>query len=552
MKIIGLLIKSSAWRFTVAAIASFISGASLTAVIYLINEAIKTEMAEPGKLIWRFLGTLLIYVVTSILGAYLITLLSQIVIQNMRLTISNKILKASFHKLEYQTKRLFTILTDDINTISAIIIKLPAIFTAVATVLGCFGYMLMISWPLFGLFMVIFLLAFLLYRLPLNSYGERLRKTRNHQNVLFGYFEGLIYGLKELTINKKFRSLYTKEIIEPLTEEQKKHQVIGKTTVEIFSRWGEVILFLGIGGILVLIKETGITSYDVMVQFLTVTVFTIAPLSRITRVLPDFQRINIALEQIDTAGLDLEKDKKVYLEEDNTKIFPTNLSEPIISLKNVTYSYYHSEEEKFFKLGPVNLDVKPGQVTFLIGGNGSGKSTLAKVLCGLYPPEQGEVAHYGKKVTDENVENFRDQFNVIFADFYLFNEIIHIPQTVIDEKAMEYLKLLELDKKVEIVNKKLTTTNLSTGQRKRLALLVSYLEDKPIYLFDEWAAGLDPYYKKIFYKKLIPDLKARGKTVFAITHDESYFDCADEVIMLKEGQLLESHLLHDQLQEFFN
>lgn len=551
MKVIILLIRASVWKFTIAAVASFISGASLTAIIYLINEAIKTQMENSTMLIWKFSGVLVVYVVTSILGAYLITLLSQTVIQGMRLTISNKILKASFHKLEYQSKRLFTILTDDINTISAIIIKLPAIFTAFATVLGCFGYMLIISWPLFALFMVIFLLAFILYRLPLNSYAERMRKTRNHQNTLFGYFEGLIFGLKELSINKKFRSLYTKEIIEPLTELQKKDMVIGKTTVEIFSRWGEVILFLGIGGILLLIKETGITTYDVMVQFLTVTVFTIAPLSRMTRVLPDFKRINIALEQIDSAGLDLEKEKVVFLEQDNTKVFPTDEAHPIISLKNVTYSYYHAEEEKFFKLGPINLDIKKGQITFLIGGNGSGKSTLAKVLCGLYPPEDGEVYHFGKKVEPANVENFRDQFNAIFADFYLFDELIHISQEVIDEKADEYLRLLELDKKVEIKNRKLTTTNLSTGQRKRLALLVSYLEDKPIYLFDEWAAGLDPYYKKIFYKKLIPDLKARGKTVFAITHDESYFDCADEVIMLKEGQLLESHLLHDQLQEFF-
>ncbi|MFY0606657.1 MAG: cyclic peptide export ABC transporter [Cyclobacteriaceae bacterium] len=552
MKVIILLIRASAWKFVLAAIASFISGTSLSAIIYLINEAISTKMEDPSGLMWKFAGVIVIYVITGILGAYLITVLSQSVIQGMRLTLSDKILKASFHKLEYQTKRLFTILTDDINTISAIIIKLPAIFTALATVIGCFGYMLIISYKLFGLFMIIFLIAFILYRLPLNSYAERMRKTRNHQNVLFGYFEGLIYGLKELSINKKFRSLYTKEIIEPLTELQKKDMIMGKTIIEIFARWGEVILFIGIGGILFLIKETGISTYDVMVQFLTVTVFTIGPLSRMTRVLPDFKRINVALEQINSAGLDLEKEQVKLIEEDNTKIFPVDKSFPIISLQGASYSYYHTEEEKFFKLGPVNLDIKAGEVTFLIGGNGSGKSTLAKLLCGLYPPEQGKVLHYGKEVLPENVESFRDQFNVIFADFYLFNEIIHIPQTVIDEKAEEYLKLLELDKKVEIVDQKLTTTNLSTGQRKRLALLVSYLEDKPIYLFDEWAAGLDPYYKKIFYKKLIPDLKARGKTVFAITHDETYFDCADQVIMLKEGQLLDSHLLHDQLQEFFN
>lgn len=549
MKVIILLIRTSLVRFLIAGVASAISGISLTGVIYFINLGIKTRMEDPNGLIWKFLGTLLVYVITSIIGAYLITYLSQGVIQNMRLTLSNKILKASFYKLEFQTKRLFTILTDDINTISSTINKLPTIVTGLATVIGCFGYMLFISWKLFGLFMIVFILTFILYRLPLNSYGVRMRKARDHQNILFGYFEGLIYGLKELSINKKFRNLYTKEIIEPLTEQQKNHQVIGKTTVEVFSRWGEMILLLGIGAILIIIKETGFTDYEVMVQFLTVTLFTISPLSKITGVLPDLQRINVSLEQIQSAGLDLEKEKISPAKEEGIA-FQQN-EQPIISLNNVTYSYYHTDEEKFFKLGPITLDIKKGDITFLIGGNGSGKSTLAKILCGLYPPESGEIKCFGKPVTTENAENYRDQFNVIFADFYLFEHIIHIDQQVIDEKAQEYLELLELDKKVKIENKTLTTTSLSTGQRKRLALLVSFLEDKPIYLFDEWAAGLDPHYKRIFYKKLIPDLKKQGKTVFVITHDETYFDCADTVIMLKDGQLLEAHLLHDQLSEFF-
>ncbi len=511
-------------------------------------------MDDAFTLTWQFLSLLLIYAVTSIVGAWLITLLSQTLVQNLRLNLSNKILKAPYHKLEFQTKRLFTILTDDINTISNIVNKMPTVLTGFATVIGCFGYMLIISAPLFGLFMVVFFVALIFYRLPMNSYGERMRQARDHQNILFGYFEGLIYGLKELSINKAFRNLYTSDIIQPLTEEQKNHQVIGKTTVEIFSRWGEVILLVGIGAILLIIKETGITDYDVMVQFLTVTLFAISPLLRITRLLPDIERINIAMEQIETAGLDLEKDSlaAIVTSEQAAIMLPVNTAKPIISLKDISYSYFHTDEEKFFTLGPMTLDVNQGDITFLIGGNGSGKSTLAKVLCGLYPTKTGSVEYYGTKIEKDNVEEYRDRFSAIFADFYLFEELLHIPQQVIDEKAGEYLKLLELDKKVSIKNKRLTTTSLSTGQRKRLSLLISFLEDKPIYLFDEWAAGLDPYYKMIFYKKLLPDLKAQGKTIFAITHDESYFDVADTVLMLKDGQLLESHLQHDQLIDLFN
>jgi len=548
MKIILLFVQSSLWRFIIATTSGVLSGASLAGIIYLINKGINTEMANANQLIWQFLVLLLIYVVTSVLSAYMITYLSQMVVKDMRMTLSKKILHASFHKLEHQKKRLFTILTDDIGTISTLVNRLPTLITGIATVSGCFIYMAFIAWQLFLLFMFVFLVAFLVYRLPLNAYDERLRIARNHQNVLFGYFEGLIYGLKELTLNRKLRRSYTDDIIEPVCEEQKKQNVIGQTIVEAFSRWGEVILLFGIGAILIIIKEFKITDYSVLVQFLTVTLFTIAPLSKITGYLPQLRRINIALEQIEAAGLDMNSNDDI----ERRSVVPVSNELPHVSLDQITYDYYHSDEEKFFKLGPISLDISQGEVVYLIGGNGSGKSTLAKILCGLYPPESGKVLSFGTEINDKNVQDFRNQFNAIFADYYLFEMLNHIDESEIEKKAEKYLSLLELEKKVTIENQKLSTTLLSTGQRKRLALLISYLDDKPFYLFDEWAAGLDPYYKKVFYTKLIPELKKRGKTVFVITHDETYFDQADRVIMLKDGKLLESHLLHDQLAEFFN
>ena len=552
MKIIFLLIRSSTWKFFTASTASALSGVSFVWIIRLINTAVETKMENPSELGIQFLLAIIVYAGTSIVGAYIITLLSQSVIQEMRLTISNRILNAPYHKLEFQSKRLFTILTDDINTVSAIINKMPTFLTDAATILGCFGYMIYISPELFGLFMIVFLLAFLLYRLPLNSYAEKLRLARNHQNILFGHFEGLINGLKELNINKKFRSMYTEVIIKPLTEEQKKYQVIGKTTIEIFSRWGEIILLIGIGAILYIISQTGLTTYDTLIEFILVTVFAISPLTRVTRVLPDRERIKIALEQIETAGLSLSGNEIKTSEAQDKLPGLTSSGESIISLKEVTYSYFQKDDDKYFTLGPIDLEIKKGEVTFFIGGNGSGKSTLAKVLCGLYPPETGSVHYDGKEINDANLSDFKDLFNVIFSDFYLFQDLPHISAETIESKAAEYLSLLELDKKVQIINQKLTTTDLSTGQRKRLGLLISYLEDKPIYLFDEWAAGLDPYYKKIFYRKLIPDLKKQGKTILAITHDESYFDCADAMYMLKNGKLVEPHLLSEQLENFFD
>jgi putative ATP-binding cassette transporter len=102
------------------------------------------------------------------------------------------------------------------------------------------------------------------------------------------------------------------------------------------------------------------------------------------------------------------------------------------------------------------------------------------------------------------------------------------------------LKRLHLDHKVQVNDGAFSTRDLSQGQRKRLALVVAYLEDRPFYVFDEWAADQDPAFKDVFYQVLLPDLRARGKTVLAISHDDRYFHLADRRIKLEDGQIVEN------------
>ena len=188
-------------------------------------------------------------------------------------------------------------------------------------------------------------------------------------------------------------------------------------------------------------------------------------------------------------------------------------------------------------LGPINMQIEAGEILFLTGGNGSGKTTLAKLILGLYAPETGQVKLNGEDITDENRESYRQYFSVVFTDFYLFDSLIGLDQTDLDERAQKYLSMLQLDKVVEVKDGKLSTIRLSQGQRKRLALLTAYLEDRPIYLFDEWAADQDPLFKEVFYYQLLPELKSRGKTVIAISHDDHYYHVADRVVKLDYGQI---------------
>ena len=172
-----------------------------------------------------------------------------------------------------------------------------------------------------------------------------------------------------------------------------------------------------------------------------------------------------------------------------------------------------------------------------MGGNGSGKSTLAKLITGLYIPESGVVRINGNIVNDDNREWYRQHFSVVFSDFFLFERLLGITNPNLNVQAQEYLQQLRLERKVRIENDKLSTTQLSQGQRKRLALLTAYLEDRPIYLFDEWAFDQDPTFREIFYRQILPNLKQRNKAVLVISHDDHYFDLADRIIKLDYGTI---------------
>ena len=190
-------------------------------------------------------------------------------------------------------------------------------------------------------------------------------------------------------------------------------------------------------------------------------------------------------------------------------------------------------------LGPVSLAFHPGEVVFLTGGNGSGKTTLAKVLVGLYPPEVGEIRVSGRRVSPADLERYRENFGVVFADYFLFDSLLGVSGHGVDERARQYLGTLQLDHKVQVENSTLSTIDLSQGQRRRLALLAAYMDDRPFYVFDEWAADQNPQFKDVFYLELVPELKSRGKTILVISHDDRYYHVADRVIKLEDGQVVD-------------
>lgn len=207
-----------------------------------------------------------------------------------------------------------------------------------------------------------------------------------------------------------------------------------------------------------------------------------------------------------------------------------------IEVLDIEYEYTAMGGDKPFHIGPIHLSIEPGEILFIVGGNGSGKSTLLKVLTGLYTPSRGTLRVGGVSVDPFKAAAYRELISAIFADFHLFSKAYGLLD--VDPEAVQaLLRQMQIERKTSFQNGAFTTRDLSTGQKKRIAMTLALLEDRPIFVLDEWAADQDPEFRKYFYENLLPALKRKGKTVIAVSHDDRYFHCADRVVVMEYGQI---------------
>lgn len=462
--------------------------------------------------------------------------LTQTIIHNLRVQLSTKILNAKYSEVEKNKERLLPMLTHDISTISVAINRFPGIVTGLTTVIGLFIYMIWLSPILFGFTIVVFGLTFIIVSFTLPLLKKYTHQARMKWDEVFVELEAVVKGIKELSLNQKLKHTFLDDQLTKKSAQEKDLKVKESVVNSLLSRMTDVMLLFGIVILIFVIYTTQIVEFDLLGEFLLISLFTVSPLSSATGFLGNIKAIEVALNNIEQMGL------KLVVNTRNIHKLDSDTSKPgVIELKGTTYTYYNDTEDDQFLLGPINLKIQPNEVIFIVGGNGSGKTTLSKLLLGLYTPQDGYIAYNGEKIDTENLNGYRDEFKAIFDDSYLFDKLLAKSDELSEDYAKELIKAFRIDRKVSIVNGAFSTTRLSQGQTHRLRLISAIMEDANIYLFDEWAANQDPSFKKIFYQEIIPDLKRRGKTVIAITHDELFFDCADRVIKLRNGNLVEQN-----------
>jgi len=531
------LLKASPVMLGIIALAGILNGLGGVGVLAIINSRLQHSGAFPTVLALGFLGLMLVRLASSGLSQILLVRFAQDTIFALTDRLCRSVVSTPFRQLErIGIPRILTVLTDDVGTLSNSILTLPSLATNGAILVGVGAYLAWLSWATFLGMLGLVVVGGLTYWFFLTKAQLDIRRALDGRDALFRQFRALTEGIKELKLHRGRREVFfSRDIV--ATVDRLRHDNLAATRWYVLAdSCSNAFFYLLIGLLLFVVPMVGRLPLESITGYVFACLYLMAPLWAIIERLPVLNRGHVALRRIEECELSIAASIRTQ-----DLVLSNEVSAPWhrLELEGVVFAYEpESSLNGDFVLGPLDFTLHSQEVVFLVGGNGSGKSTFVKLLAGLYVPQSGEIRLDGKCVFDENRESYRQHFSVVFSDFYLFEDLLGLKGADLDGKARTYLAQLQLDRKIQITNGRFSTTALSQGQRRRLALLAAYLEDRPIYVFDEWAADQDPAYKDIFYRQLLPELRSRGKAVVVITHDDRYFHLGDRVIKLDYGKVV--------------
>jgi putative pyoverdin transport system ATP-binding/permease protein len=516
------------------------AGAATVALLGTINQVLNRSGGMAGGLLLTFVSLCAVALVGRVTSDMSTNRVGQRLVAQVRKSLAQKILSAPIDALErYRTHRLMPVLTQDVDMISDAGFVLASTVIALSIALGCLGYLAWLSLPMFGLLVIALVLGAAVQAVVLTRAEAGFWRARDGEEQLHKAYRGISEGAKELRMHRGRRARMMSGQIEQTVDGIRAVNQRAINTYVVGSAFGSALFFLLIAVILGWAAASTVAP-AVLSGFVLVLLFLKGPIDQLVGVLPNVGRAKVAFQRIGDLSLRFATpEPHLHLDRPAGEVAFTDS----IELRGVRYAFDAPEgSAEPFVLGPVDLVLRRGELVFIVGDNGSGKTTLIKLLLGLYAPQQGELRLDGKPVTDATRDDYRQLFTTVFSDFYLFQDLLAgeggAPQPL-PEAARPYLERLEIAHKVSVRDGAFTTTDLSTGQRKRLALVHAWLEGRPVLVFDEWAADQDPAFRHLFYTELLPELRAKGHLVVVISHDDRYFHVADRVVRMAKGQVEE-------------
>lgn len=535
MKFILMVFKGKFRLFTFIILVGVLTGGVHVGLFIKINEIISGIIKGDKIAAVLFASVfmlLLAYILLNRLLSRKMIDISQKVIHDLRMHLIRSVLKTPYDEIEKKKEILSSAITKDTVSLSQSALSSIYLITSIVTVVGCLVYLAFLSLKVFALILIATILGAAVYIISSNKSQGYLQLARKNEDDLFHHVKEVIDGLREVRINPKKGN----DLIEgPLQEASlNNYNYLRRGLFGYFNNGltGQFLFYL----ILIIILVFGTTwlhmPASVLVSCVILILYLIGPLESAISLLPSLGAGNVAASRLNELLAWVNQDERT-----ETPAF-TGTFEQLL-LKDVRFDYSSTElAESKFTLGPIDFELNKGEVAFIYGGNGSGKTTFFHIVLGLIKAGKGKVFLNGEALT--GTESIQSLFSPVFSDFHLFDKLYGL-SNINHERVQHYLHLFELNDKVFLESAGFSTLNMSTGQRKRLALISMLLEDRPLLFLDEWAADQDPFFREKFYVTILPALKEEGFTILAITHDDKYYHTADTLYKMESGRLLKVH-----------
>jgi putative ATP-binding cassette transporter len=511
-----------------------VSGLSNALILVIINTAAErvSDRQQNTQFLFLFAVAITIYILAQKYVLKVSTIEIEKMIDKLRVRLADKIRKADLQPLEgLGRSEIYASVNKETLTISQS--AAPLVIAGQAAIMVCCTvlYIYFLSKPAFVLALIIIGLGVSIHFKKLRHVLLDMHQSTAKENNFFDLLTHLLEGFKEVKLNSArsadlFRNL--QEVAASVAE------LKTKTSMHFANHYlfSQISFYLLIAAMVFILPRLSETYWEEVTEITAAILFIVGPLTGVVSAIPVLSGANVAIENVERLEATLERLRRDENDEE-VRVLPEFDG---IRLDRVLFQYADQRGRPLFTVGPVDLSIKRGEVVFVVGGNGSGKSTFLKLLTALYYPLLGIIHIDGTDVETLGYGNYRNLFSAIFSDYHLFDRLYglgDVPESTVEE----LLKLMRLESKTRYKEGRFENQDLSTGQKKRLALIVSLLENKPIYVFDEWAADQDPEFRQFFYETLLADLKKQGKTVIAATHDDRYFHLADRVYRMQDGQI---------------
>ncbi len=538
MALLGFILAAPRWKLALIVALTILAGAANALLVVAVNGVadLVAKGERPGlEAVVLYGGAFLFYYVGEQLAMMGANRVVERLLHDLRLRLVDRVRRSELPVIaRLGHGDLYNLVAAETNHLS---VTFPMVIDAVQQTMllaAVLVYLTLISPSALGVFVLAVAVGAVFYRLINRRYGEAMSAITRRQGEMLGAVGDIVHGAKELRLSRARSD-------DVFTDFRRRARRAEDLLVLSIDHWADLMLLSSVVvylmlGIVVFTFPTAAEGQPLVIfKLVPVLLFAMGPLTRITALSPMVIRANQAVRAMTKLEADLSAEGGLSPAEARERA-PQFAGFGTLEAHGVTFSHHGPDGTAEFTAGPLDIRIARGELVFLVGGNGSGKSTALRVLTALYPPESGYLAVDGVPVTGPDVAGYRELFAAIFADFHLFDRLYGYedadPATV-----NRLLAEMGLAGTVSFADGRFSRLALSTGQRKRLALVAALVEDRPVYVFDEWSAEQDVHFRDQFYRVILPDLKARGKTVVAVTHDNRYWHLADRVIKMELGRV---------------